>query len=201
MMKRILVATDFSESSQAAVRYALELAATSPKRIILLHVVEGDPDRLHLVGGLPSYLTESFISDDGVLAFRPSTGRVIRRDLCEEAYWKLATLFPPSARNRVRPVVTVGKPAAEIVRVANEQGVDLIILGSGGRTGLRRLWRRAVADKVKRRTSIPVMTMDVLHSGFAGEAGPAATPYPHVVAGAADVQEENGIAAPAGRRD
>jgi nucleotide-binding universal stress UspA family protein len=176
MIKRILIPTDFSEPSQAAVKYALELAAAVGGRIILLHVVEGNPDCIQAVGGAPGFFTDYF-NPDGNLSFRPLPPRIIRRDLCEEARGKLAMLFSPGYRDHVRTVVTVGKPADEIVRVAREQGAELIMLGSGGRTGLRRLLRRTVADKVMRRAPIPVIALNAHDRGLERAPGRGGAPY------------------------
>ena len=51
-----------------------------------------------------------------------------------------------------------GDPAAEIVRVADEEGVDLIVMSTHGRTGLTRMLMGSVAELVVRRASCPVMT-------------------------------------------
>jgi Universal stress protein family len=75
-------------------------------------------------------------------------------------------MVPPASRKRVHTLVTVGKPATEIVRVAREQDVDVILLGNGGRRGLRRLLRRTVIDKVRRKASIPVIAVDAHDHGL-----------------------------------
>jgi nucleotide-binding universal stress UspA family protein len=194
MVKRILIPTDFSEPSRAAVKYALELAAAVGGRIILLHVVEGSPDCIHAVGGSPGFPTD-YINPDGDLSFRfrPLPRRIIRRDLCEEAHWKLAMLFSPGYRDHVRTVVTVGKPADEIVRVAREHGADLIMLGSAGRRGLRRLLRRTVADKVMRRARIPVIALNAHDPGLERAPGRSDAPYPSVEGDHADFQADEQV--------
>jgi hypothetical protein len=88
---------------------------------------------------------------------------IFRRDLDEEARWKLATLLPPGAPDRFRALVTAGGPAAEIIRVASEEKTDLIVLGTDGSRGLRRLLRRSVADKVIRKTPVPVVIFESQH--------------------------------------
>jgi nucleotide-binding universal stress UspA family protein len=52
-----------------------------------------------------------------------------------------------------------GDPAREIVRLADEEGVDMIILGTHGRTGLKRLLMGSVAEAVVRRAMCPVLTI------------------------------------------
>jgi nucleotide-binding universal stress UspA family protein len=55
--------------------------------------------------------------------------------------------------------VTVGQAAEEIVRVARAQGADLIIMGTHGRRGLRRWFRKSVTDQVRRQAPTAVMTV------------------------------------------
>lgn len=176
MIKRILVPTDFSEPSLAAIRYGLDLAETVRGEMILLHVVEEKPVCNYVVGERPVFLRDEFAPDLDPLR-RSLPQRIIRRDLCEEAYWKLAVLFPPAYRNRVRMAVTVGKPAREIIRVAREQNADLIMLGDGGRGGLRRLLRRTVTDKLMRKAPIPVIALNA-HRGPDGHHAAAPTRRP-----------------------
>jgi nucleotide-binding universal stress UspA family protein len=56
-------------------------------------------------------------------------------------------------------VVTMGAPAQEIVRVATEQHVDLIVIGAHGRTGFSSLLLGSVAEQVGRVAPCPVLTV------------------------------------------
>jgi universal stress protein A len=166
-MKRFLISTDFSDSSQAAVRYGLELAERVDGEAFLLHVVEGHPTCHHQVGGLPAFL-KNYIDPDSGISFYPVHQRVIYRDLIEEAQWKLAAMVPPRYHDRVRTIVTAGKAVDEIMRVAREQRADLIMMGSPGRGVLRRLLRRTKAERVGRKVPIPVITVEAERSGLRG---------------------------------
>ena len=59
----------------------------------------------------------------------------------------------------VSPTVSVGKPAEEILRVAQEEAVDLIVMGTHGRTGLRHVLVGSVAETVMRIAPCPVFTV------------------------------------------
>ena len=109
---------------------------------------------------------------------RPLRQRVVYRDLCEEAQWRLADLCPRGSRNRVQPIVTVGKAAREIVEAAREQHADLIIMGVPNQRGLRRWFRRTAVEKVRRKVSIPVITVGARPRGPRGSLhqGGAASP-------------------------
>jgi nucleotide-binding universal stress UspA family protein len=159
-MTRILVATDFSEPSLAAVRYGIQLASKQGGTVHLLHVVEGASVHTYAVGGPSQWLSHSI--DPGRDWFRSPLGQMlIRRDLCEEARWKLEALVPPACKDHVCTVVTVGKAATEIVRVAKEQGADLILLGRHSGRAWKHVFRRTVAQKVRRKAMMPVISLNV----------------------------------------
>jgi nucleotide-binding universal stress UspA family protein len=158
-MTRILVPTDFSEPSLAAVRSGIELANAVGGVVFLLHVVEGPSVRDYVVGGLPLYFSDMI--DLGGTYFRsPVKQQLIRRDFWEEACWKLEALVPPSSRTRVHTVVTVGRAVDEIVRVAKKQHADLILLGTRGLGGWRHVFRRTMANRIRRKALIPVVTLN-----------------------------------------
>jgi nucleotide-binding universal stress UspA family protein len=167
-MSRILVPTDFSEASLAAVRYGIDLATAVGGVVPLLHVVEGASVRTYAVGRLPLFLGD-IIDPDRDYFQSPFDQQLIRRDFCEEACWKLDALVPPSSWTRIHTVVTVGRVVDEIVRVAKEQHADLILLGARGRRGWRHVLRRTIADRVRRKARIPVVTLHTndLHVGRA----------------------------------
>jgi hypothetical protein len=100
--------------------------------------------------------------------------QVILHDLCEEAQWKLSALLPSAEPDRFRTLVVVGKGCEEIVRVARDRDIDLIMLGGRRRTSLTSFLRRNLTEQVTRRTAIPVIT--VWHSG-------------HVIADASSVSD------------
>jgi Universal stress protein family len=103
--------------------------------------------------------------------------KLIHRDLCEEVQWKLSALLPAGSRDRFRALVTVGKAADEIARVAREQNADLIIMGTHGRRGLKSLLRRNLAARVNRKASIPVITVDATHGDLRLHSGGPGVPY------------------------
>jgi nucleotide-binding universal stress UspA family protein len=158
-MNRILVPTDFSEPSLAPVRSGIELATAVGGVVLLLHVVEGASVRSYGVGGSPLSLRDMI--DSGGDHFRsPFDQKLVRHDFCEEAHWKLEALVPPKGQAHVLTVVTVGRAVDEIVRVAMEQHADLILLGARGRRGWRHVLRRTMADRLRRKAPIPVVTLD-----------------------------------------
>jgi nucleotide-binding universal stress UspA family protein len=81
--------------------------------------------------------------------------RLYREEMAEE----LNRLAARDGQIRVEHRLEEGDPATQILRVAQETGCDLIVLGSHGRTGLDRLLMGSVAEQVVRRASCPVLTV------------------------------------------
>jgi nucleotide-binding universal stress UspA family protein len=157
-MMRILVATDFSEPSLVALEYAMALTYAVNGEGLLLHVVEEEPIRRYAVGRQPEApLYWLDLMADALRPHMPS--QVIYHDLCEEAHWKLSALLPPAWHDRFRTLVVVGKAAGEIVRVAQDWKVSLVMMGGRSQRGTSGLFRRRLAAQVGRQAAIPVITV------------------------------------------
>jgi len=76
-------------------------------------------------------------------------------------YWKrqLEQIRPLDPAIRVRHILLEGDPAAEIVRYAQEMNMDLIVMGTHGRTGLERMLMGSVAEKVMRDAKCSVLVV------------------------------------------
>ena len=157
-MTRILVPTDFSTRALEALRLAVQYVTRAGGELLLLHVVEAEPLRWSAADGL-SEIPAAHLGPAGSLVPAQGPQKFVSRDLCQEAEWKLAALLPPQP-DCFRAVVTVGKAVDEIVRVAQEQRADLIIMGGPGRKGFRRWLRRSVADQVRRKAPVHVITVE-----------------------------------------
>jgi universal stress protein A len=142
-MKRILLPTDFSDYSQNAVAYATEFANTFGAELHLLHVLQD------LVAMVP----------EPGLAFPPPGDYM--QELQESAEAALAKIPdpPPSEGGNVVRVVRQGPPFVEIVRYAKENDIDLVIMGTHGRSGLAHVLLGSVAEKVVRKAPCPVLTV------------------------------------------
>jgi nucleotide-binding universal stress UspA family protein len=157
-MKRILVPTDFSEASRIAVGHAVEVADAVGADLLLLHVVDQERRASAQLIGIREAFTMTF--DPTGNAFNYEIPRESDyQALCEEAERKLAALLPPLESDRLRTLVVVGRVADEIVRVAIEERVSLIIMGIQGRMGWRHMRLDNVAEKVVHESLIPVLTL------------------------------------------
>jgi nucleotide-binding universal stress UspA family protein len=91
----------------------------------------------------------------------------------EEMAGELNRLRAPDARVRVEHRLEEGDTATQILRVAQETGCDMIVLGTHGRTGLGRLLMGSVAEQVLRMAPCPVLTVRAPFPASESAGGPA----------------------------
>ncbi|HBE95199.1 MAG TPA: universal stress protein [Desulfovibrio sp.] len=140
-IKKILCAVDLSEHSPAVADYAKTLAQGLNAQVLCLYVA---PSLSQYVGfHVPPSSIENFVGEI-----------VSGADATMNAF--LAEQFPGV---KVEGRVVTGYAAEEVLNLAEEQGVDLIIMGTHGRTGLDHVLFGSTAEKVVRKSAIPVMTI------------------------------------------
>jgi universal stress protein A len=144
MFSRILVPTDFSQPSDAALDYARILAAKFGSTLRILHVVD-DPSS-----------SSEFVSD----GFAPSTAE-IQTALTAHSRKRLEHLMTSMDRSRYHAHVdaVIGRPAEAIIDYAGATGTSLIVMGTHGRTGMAHLLMGSVAEQVVRTAPCPVLTV------------------------------------------
>jgi len=141
-LKRILLPTDFSEYSAEATRYACELAQRFKAELHLLHVLEVHVSPTPAFGGglaLGSYIKES-------------------QEAAEKALSNALDATWTEDLSVVRATAD-GPPFVEIIRYAKEHDIDMIVIGTHGRTGLAHVLMGSVAENVVRKSSCPVLTV------------------------------------------
>jgi nucleotide-binding universal stress UspA family protein len=144
VLKNILVATDFGEAAEVALRYGRELARTFGSSLHLIHVVDDVAAR---VVGFPEYA--------------PSLGR-LQVEAEAAARTRTEALLSDEDRRVLHAksvVVTSMWPARAILDYARESHVDAIVLGTHGRGKLKQLLMGSVAEKVVRYAPCPVLTV------------------------------------------
>jgi nucleotide-binding universal stress UspA family protein len=151
-LKTILVPSDFSECSDEAVRYGLELARRFDARVHLLHVVQDPVTQPWAAEGFSVPLFEA------VDEWR------------KQAETRLRRAVPVEDRDRVTVACVVATPYAEILDYAAANDVDLIVMGTHGRGGVSHLLLGSIAERVVRRAPCPVLTVRLPQHGFV-EAG------------------------------
>ena len=157
----VLVPTDLSDPANHALRYALEEATLHHAKVTLLHVLSShaDTDVYYVTGSPESGSQGNFdpVVGGRVGARLPSQPTVIRSDPNEAALTRLQDLMRGVFQGTWG--VEVAHPADTIVRVAQERGADLIVMGTHGRTGLQHVLLGSVAEKVVRLAPCPVLTV------------------------------------------
>jgi nucleotide-binding universal stress UspA family protein len=137
-MRTILYPTDFSTDARTAFEVACVLAGEGHGRLVVLHVERPPLATLGGTSGVPPLPNEY-------------NGERLREEL--------QRVQPVRAGIAVEHRLEYGDPAAVILEVAQDIGADLIVMGTHGRTGLRRLLMGSVAERIVRKASSPVLTV------------------------------------------
>ena len=145
---KILCPVDFSEHSQRSVRFAGLLARSFGSQMTLLHV--NDP---LLVAASAIVYAERAEED-----MRADLNRLLDEALADDHRVQDVTIL-----------VTEGDPSEQIARVAEEDGVDLIVMGTHGLGGYRRMLIGSTTERLLRRTTIPVAAVPLAESTFSFE--------------------------------
>lgn len=146
--RRILVPVDFSPAARSALAHALELAVSFDASVEVLHVLWNPPPYVGfeaISAQLPYGVNESFVS-------------WVQRSAAAQMEQFLADVDEPW-RSRLRRRFLQGDAAEVIVATAEQDHIDLIVMGTHGRRGLAHLLLGSVAEKVVRLAPCPVMTV------------------------------------------
>jgi universal stress protein A len=134
--KRILCPLDFSENSQFALGYASSLAMEAGAKLFLVHV---DDSQVPYDAGFAAYVAT------------PNNTEILLERLRE--------VRPTRAEVETQHELLIGHPADAIVDFAKNHDIDLIVMGTHGRTGLARFVMGSIAEAVVRRADCPVLTV------------------------------------------
>lgn len=139
--KRILCPTDYSQASTKAFPYAFDLARRFNAEIYFVHVIDSFPLAPDFTLEAKSLgFTSDLVGDPEQNLDRFLSGRV-----------------PGSLK--FHKIVGLGHAAEEILRIAEENKIQLIIIATHGRTGWRHMVFGSVAEKVVRSANVPVLTV------------------------------------------
>jgi nucleotide-binding universal stress UspA family protein len=140
-LQKVLVPTDFSDCSDAALKYGRAFAKAFGASLHLLHVIQDPYTQPWAAEAFPAPLNDML---EGWQA---------------QARTRLSESLSEAERDTATVAVQIGAPYVEIVRYAAEQGVDLIVLGTHGRGPLGHVLLGSVAEKVVRKAPCPVLTV------------------------------------------
>jgi nucleotide-binding universal stress UspA family protein len=138
--KRVLVPVDFSEPSRKAVTYAMTIAAQTNAKLFVAHIV---PDRSALNYAFPAETYEA------------------EKQQYASAKREIEKLIPPECADMfdVEMIVKTGRVDAELIGIVKEQGVDLVVMGSHGRTHLGRWFIGSVTERLLRKLPVPLLSV------------------------------------------
>jgi len=140
--RHILFPTDFSEHSKYARCYAISLAKEFDAKLTIVHVLE---EPVYPIDVTP-------------FGFSPIE---FARELRGQVEKQMAQVMEEIKDDalKVESLIVEGKPFVQIITVARERGVDLIVIGTHGRTGLSHVLLGSVTEKVVRKSPCPVLTV------------------------------------------
>jgi nucleotide-binding universal stress UspA family protein len=157
-LKRILVATDFSEPANVAVAYGRDLARQYDATLHVIHVIEN---------------ATAYYGSEGGFALA-DVERHIERSAREE----LDALIASNGDGRLDVVAVVTRAsniAHAITEYARDHGIDLVIVGTHGRGAVSRFLMGSVAERVVRSAPCPVLTVRAHARNFVDVAGDQAS--------------------------
>jgi nucleotide-binding universal stress UspA family protein len=137
-IKRILVPVDFSDCSRKALHYAKAMAAQWHAQIVPVHVFES----MYVTGGEPGLIvtTEKF-----------------QTDLAEQTRKRLTTFLAQEGLDDAAHVLKFGTPYREILALAENSAVDLIVLGTHGHSAVHRFLLGSTTERIVRHARCPVL--------------------------------------------
>jgi len=157
-LKRLLLASDFSAGGLGSEKWALQLAAHEAEEVTLVHAVENplldvyEPDQADI--DLRKLMEES-------RQHPPRSAQPFWDHAHRVAHAKLSLLQQQflGTQARIELIVREGPAAEDILHIAEERNVDLIVMATHGRSGVRRLVLGSVTEKVIHATSRPVLAV------------------------------------------
>ena len=140
MFERILYPTDFSDVSKKALEYFKKLKGAGTKKVIVLHVIEMDPN----VEKIPANIRE---------IFKKELERTASKEIEAIATELRKTGFDVSMR------IELGNPVKKILKVEEEENASAIVLGSHGKSNIKEILIGSVSENVIRKSRVPVLVV------------------------------------------
>lgn len=159
--KRILCPVDFSAHSEEALRYAGIFARASLGKLFLFHAIENPLSPFYSAEIAP------------VLPDLYERESATRMDIFHEAIQRATEMLrnfsaQSTAGCNCHFIVECSDPGKRILEFAEEEGIELIVMGTHGRTGLKHLLMGSVAEKIVRDAPCPVVTVHAPQERSAG---------------------------------
>jgi nucleotide-binding universal stress UspA family protein len=142
--KKVLFCTDFSKISDCAFDYAFGIAKRDEGMLYILHVIPSTPQQYHLERHLTKKQLDKITS----------TLEEDRARMFNEKYLKFI-----KDKTKVKVVTKSGNEEEKILEFVKKEKIDIIVIGTHGRTGLEHVFLGSVAEKIVRRSPMPVFVI------------------------------------------
>ena len=154
MYKKILYPTDFSETAELALNQVKAFRTLKAEEVILLHVIDENDIKKKDIFSL-------LLGVAGLNKSVEEFENELKNKLIEEAKSKMESIKKEleDVGYKVKDIVVVGVPYKEIVKIAEDEGVDIIIMGSHGKTNLRDILLGSVTENVIKKSNKPVLVV------------------------------------------
>ena len=140
-IKNILCPIDYSVYSEMALKYAIEFAEKYLAKLYLMHVLD---IRVYDINE-PELYNVNIVDEATIAKLRERLLRCVTEDT--------------KGKISVEALIIQGVPFAEIIKASKEYKIDLIVIGTHGRTGISHAIMGSVAEKVVRKAPCPVLTI------------------------------------------
>ncbi|MCX8021999.1 MAG: universal stress protein [Syntrophorhabdaceae bacterium] len=148
MFEKILCPLDFSDYTDEIVKYGVSIAKKFDSTLHLLHVIPN-------LNYFSPY--ESFLTPENLVVLEKNIEREIKKDF-DKVIEKIDIPVKTSIRTGIAFV--------EIIDYARTEGIDLIVMGTHGRSGIEHILIGSVAEKVVRKSACPVLTIRPKEKNF-----------------------------------
>lgn len=142
LFRKVLIATDGSEYTKKAVDYGIELANNTGAKLHTIYVID-----TRAYGSIPLSSTMEY-----AYSLLRQEGDMAIKYVADKA---------EAAGLEVEGIIAEGHPADEIIKYAEKNSIDIIVMGTLGKSGLERFLLGSVADKLIRNSRIPVIAVPV----------------------------------------
>jgi len=139
--KKVLFCTDFSEGSDYAFQFAFGIAKRDKGLLYILHVIPDNPYQKY---------AETYMTKEDLGKKQKDIEKGVKNQYEEHYVKKMEN------GTKFRIVTKSGREAEEIIKFSKNEKVDIIVMGTHGRTGIEHVFLGSVAEKVIRRSPFPV---------------------------------------------
>lgn len=156
-IKKILCPTDFSAPSLEALKIAQDMARDYSAMLYVVNIVTPIP----YLSAPPAFITSGIPGSIDLVAYRKSLEESAKTDLAKliKKLESLRRSGPVAKKTKIVPMIVYGDASEQILKIADDEKIDLIVIATHGRTGWKHFVFGSVAEKVIRMAKQPVLTI------------------------------------------